>query len=162
MRIRLFPEIEINRNNILKYQATFRKFLGFRRFQGGRINTYYTNVWGRDVIFCVTLPQIFGIIETYYIMSLFDQLTARAKENPQRIVLPEGTEPRTLTAANKLIANGIADIILIGDPVDIKNMAGELNLAHISKATIVNPADSAVIDRYAPVLYELRKSKGMI
>ncbi len=94
-------------------------------------------------------------------MSLFDQLTARAKENPQRIVLPEGTEPRTLTAANKLIANGIADIILIGDPVDIKNMAGELNLAHISKATIVNPADSAVIDRYAPVLYELRKSKGM-
>lgn len=94
-------------------------------------------------------------------MSLFDQLTARAKENPQRIVLPEGLEPRTLTAANRIIANGVAKIILIGDPVDIKNMAAELNLVHINEATIVNPADPAVIDRYAPMLLELRKSKGM-
>ncbi len=94
-------------------------------------------------------------------MSLFDQLTARAKANPQRIVLPEATEPRTLTAADKIIAGKLAKIILIGDPAEIKNMAAELNLPHIGEATVVNPADNAVIDRYAPLLYQLRKAKGM-
>lgn len=94
-------------------------------------------------------------------MSLFDQLTARAKANPQRIVLPEGNEPRTLTAANRILANGLAQVTLIGDPVEIKNMAADLNLPNIAEATIVNPADSAVIDRYAPLLYQLRKAKGM-
>ena len=39
-------------------------------------------------------------------MTLFEKLTARAKEHPQRIVLPEGMEPRTLTAANRIIADG--------------------------------------------------------
>lgn len=94
-------------------------------------------------------------------MSLFEQLTARAKANPQRIVLPEGTEPRTLTAANRIIADKLAHVTLIGDPIEIKDMAAELNLPYIAEATIVNSADSAVIDRYAPLLYELRKSKGM-
>ncbi|MCD8388275.1 MAG: phosphate acetyltransferase [Bacteroidales bacterium] len=94
-------------------------------------------------------------------MDLFEKLTARAKAHRQRIVLPEGTEPRTLTAADRIIADKIADIILIGDPVEIKNMAAELNLSNIGKATIVNPADEHIIDRYAPLLYQLRKKKGM-
>ncbi len=94
-------------------------------------------------------------------MELFEKLTLRAKQQKQRIVLPEGTEPRTLTAADRIIAEGIANVILIGDPVEIKNMAAELNLAHIDEAVIVNPADEAVIDRYAPLLLELRKKKGM-
>ena len=94
-------------------------------------------------------------------MTLFDKLSARAKSFPQRIVLPEGTEPRTLTAADRILADGLADIILIGAPDEIKHMASELKLAHIGKATIVNPADEAVIDRYAPLLLELRRSKGM-
>ena len=94
-------------------------------------------------------------------MQLFEKLTARAKANPQRIVLPEGTESRTLTAADKILANGLAEIILIGDPVEIKELAASLNLQNISKATIVNPSDEAVIDRYAPLLHQLRKSKGM-
>ncbi|MDE6452870.1 MAG: phosphate acetyltransferase [Muribaculaceae bacterium] len=94
-------------------------------------------------------------------MSLFDKLSAKAKANPQRIVLPEGTEPRTLTAADRILGEGLARIILIGDPVEIKSMAAELKLEHIGKATIVNPADEAVIDRYAPLLLELRRSKGM-
>lgn len=94
-------------------------------------------------------------------MELFEKLTARAKQSKQRIVLPEGNEPRTLTAADRIIADQIADIILIGDPVEIKSMAAELHLGHISEAVIVNPADEAVIDRYAPLLLELRKKKGM-
>lgn len=58
-------------------------------------------------------------------MELFDKLTAKAKAMPQRIVLPEGNEPRTLTAADRILADKIAEIILIGDPVEIKNMAAE-------------------------------------
>ncbi len=94
-------------------------------------------------------------------MQLFDRLKARAKEAPQRIVLPEGTEPRTLTAADRIIADGLARVILIGDPAEIKNMAAELKLANIGHAEIVNPADEAIIDRYAPLLLQLRKAKGM-
>ena len=94
-------------------------------------------------------------------MTLFEKLTVRAKENPQRIVLPEGTEPRTLTAANRIIGDGLAEIILIGNKADIMSMASELKLTNIEKATIVDPADEKVIDKYAPLFYELRKKKGI-
>lgn len=94
-------------------------------------------------------------------MTLFEKLTVRAKENPQRIVLPEGTEPRTLTAANRIIGDGLAEIILIGNKADIMAMADELKLTNIEKATIVDPADEKVIDKYAPLFYELRKKKGI-
>ncbi|MCM1349138.1 MAG: phosphate acetyltransferase [Firmicutes bacterium] len=94
-------------------------------------------------------------------MTLFEKLTEKAKGCPQRIVLPEGTEPRTLTAANRIISEGLAEITLIGNKADIMAMAGELNLTEIEKATIVDPADEAVIDKYAPLFYELRKKKGI-
>ena len=94
-------------------------------------------------------------------MGLFDKLITKAKKNRQRIVLPEGTEPRTLTAADRIISEGIADVILIGDPAEITDAARELSLTNISRDRIVNPADRAVIDKYAPLFYELRKSKGI-
>ena len=94
-------------------------------------------------------------------MELFEKMTERAKAHKQRIVLPEGNEPRTLTAADRIIADNIADIILIGDPAEIMKLAGELNLNNIAKARIVNPADEAIIDRYAPLFFELRKKKGI-
>ncbi len=94
-------------------------------------------------------------------MDLFEHLTRNAREQRQRIVLPEGLEARTLTAADRIIADNLADIILIGNRADILNMAKELKLANVGLATIVDPADEAVIDRYAPLFYELRKSKGI-
>lgn len=94
-------------------------------------------------------------------MELFEKLTARAKANPQRIVLPEGNEPRTLTAADRLIAEKIADVTLIGDPDEILKLAGELKLTNIPAAHIVDNKDEKVIDRYAPLYYELRKKKGI-
>ncbi len=94
-------------------------------------------------------------------MGLFEKLTSKAKEQRQRIVLPEGTEPRTLTAADRIITEGIADIILIGDPTEIADAARELSLTNICKARVVNPKDEKVIDKYAPLFYELRKSKGI-
>lgn len=94
-------------------------------------------------------------------MKLFDKLTEVAKAFKQRIVLPEGNEPRTLTAANRIISEEIAEIILIGDPIEIKKMAESLGLHNIDKATIIDPADERVIDKYAPLLFELRKKKGI-
>lgn len=93
-------------------------------------------------------------------MDLFEHLTSKAKAHRQRIVLPEGLEPRTLTAADRIIADGLADIILIGNPADIQNMVRELKLTHLNKADIIDPSDETVIDKYAPLFFELRKSKG--
>ena len=53
-------------------------------------------------------------------MNLIQSIVDRAKANKQRIVLPEGTEERTLVAADRLVADGVADIILIGEPNDIR------------------------------------------
>ena len=94
-------------------------------------------------------------------MELIEKMTAKAKANIQRIVLPEGNDPRNLSAADRIIAEKIADITLIGDPADIHALAKELKLEHIKDANIVNPADEKVIDRYAPLFFELRKNKGI-
>ncbi|MDE6352073.1 MAG: phosphate acetyltransferase [Muribaculaceae bacterium] len=94
-------------------------------------------------------------------MGLFEQMTAKAKASRQRIVLPEGTEPRTLTAANRIIGDQIADIILIGNQVEIYRLADEMGLDNIRQAKIVDPADESIIDKYAPLFFELRKSKGI-
>lgn len=94
-------------------------------------------------------------------MELFERMTENARNNKQRIVLPEGTEPRTLNAANRIIADKLAEIILIGNPDEILAIAKENNLENIKEATIVNPADEKVIDKYAPLFFELRKKKGI-
>ena len=94
-------------------------------------------------------------------MALIDQIIARAKSNKQRIVLPESLEERTITAADKALADEIADIILIGNKDEILAYADKLGLKNIAKATIIAPATSEKTAEYTNLLYELRKSKGM-
>lgn len=94
-------------------------------------------------------------------MSLFARLTARAKDNLRKIVLPEGEEIRNLTAADLVLADAVAEIVLLGNPDVIRKKAVELSLDHIKDAIIVDPTDEKVLDKYAPLLYELRKKKGM-
>ena len=94
-------------------------------------------------------------------MEIIERIVERAKSNRQRIVLPEATEERTLRAADKVLADGVADIILIGSPEEISRLAEEWGLTHIGKATIVNPLDSPKSEEYAALLAELRKNKGM-
>ena len=94
-------------------------------------------------------------------MELFNALKDKAIACRQRIVLPESTEYRTLQAANQVIAEGIADIILVGDPKDIYEKAEELCLTHINQARIVNPNDPEQLEKYAQIFYELRKAKGI-
>ena len=94
-------------------------------------------------------------------MSLVEQIIARAKSNKQRIVLPEATEERTLRAADRVLAEDIADIILIGNPDEIHALAKEWGLENIDKATLIDPLNNPKSEEYAELLTELRKKKGM-
>ena len=94
-------------------------------------------------------------------MSLMNEIVERAKANKQRIVLPEGTEERTLKAANQLLADEVADLILIGNPEEIAGLAKGWGLEHIGKATIIDPTNHPKKEEYAQLLCELRKKKGM-
>ena len=94
-------------------------------------------------------------------MDLISEIVARAKANPQRIVLPEGTEERTLTAADRALADGVANLIILGNPAEIKALADKLGLKNIDKATIIDPENHPKKEEYAQLLCELRKKKGM-
>lgn len=94
-------------------------------------------------------------------MDLMQGIIAHAKANKQRIVLPEGTEERTLRAADRLIADGVADIILIGNPDEIHKLAADFGLGHISGATIINPKEHAKKEDYINLLVQIRQKKGM-
>lgn len=94
-------------------------------------------------------------------LNLINEIVARAKANRQRIVLPEGTEERTLKAANLVLTDEVADLILLGNPEEIKELAVKWGLGNIGKATIIDPANHPKQEEYAQLLCELRKKKGM-
>jgi len=94
-------------------------------------------------------------------MELLEQIKMNAKRHDKMIVLPEGTEERTLKAADAVLAEGIARITLIGDPAEIKAMADSFGLKNIVKARIINPHDHPKMEEYIERLVELRRSKGL-
>ena len=94
-------------------------------------------------------------------MNLLEHIVARAKSDKQRIVLPEATEERTLRAADRVLADDIANLILIGNPDEISALAAKGDLHNIGKATIVDPENNPKSEEYAALLAELRKKKGM-
>jgi len=94
-------------------------------------------------------------------MDLLEQIKETAKKHNKRIVLPEGTEERTLKAANEIIAQGLAQITLLGNPVEIKDLATKFNLENIDKAQIINPENHEKKDAYVDLMVEIRKKKGL-
>ena len=94
-------------------------------------------------------------------MDLVQSIIERAKSNKQRIVLPEATEERTLRAADKVLAEDIANLILIGNPDEIHSLAEKWGLKNIDKATLIDPENNPKSEEYAELLAELRKKKGM-
>ncbi|NPV25856.1 MAG: phosphate acetyltransferase [Firmicutes bacterium] len=93
-------------------------------------------------------------------MSLLEQMREKARQNKKVIVLPEGTEERTVKATEIIIQEGIADPILLGSPEEIKAVAAKVG-ADISGVKIINPATAPEYESYVNTLYEMRKSKGM-
>jgi len=94
-------------------------------------------------------------------MDLLEQIKESAKKYNKRIVLPEGTEERTLKAADEILDQGIAQIILLGNPKEIKALADKHSLNNIEKAEIVDPLNHPKKETYINLMVELRKKKGL-
>jgi phosphate acetyltransferase len=94
-------------------------------------------------------------------MELLDHIKLNARKHNKRIVLPEGYEERTIKAADIAIKDGLAHIILIGDPAEIRSHAEKLGLINIAKATFIDPKSHDKKDHYIDMMVELRKNKGM-
>ncbi len=95
-------------------------------------------------------------------MSFLEEIKNRAKQLNKTIALPEGNDERVLRAADELISEGIAKIILYGDSKDeILEKAKELGLKNVENATIIEPKNYEKRDELADLMVELRKHKGM-
>lgn len=93
-------------------------------------------------------------------MKVLNDIIANAKKAKKRIVLPEGLEPRTLRAADIILRDGIARLILLGNPDLIRQEADKLG-ANINQAVIVDPKTDPRREQYATMMTEIRKSKGL-
>lgn len=94
-------------------------------------------------------------------MTLLEQIRTKAKNANKRIVLAEGTEERTLKAADIILQEGIAQLILLGNENEINGLAAQWGLKNINKATIIDPVSNPKKEYYAQMLCEIRKKKGM-
>ena len=93
-------------------------------------------------------------------MSFIDKIKQKAKKNIKTIVLPESEDVRVLEGASKVIKDGFANIILIGDETEVAERAKKNNI-DIAGIKIINPKTSNKFEEYANSFYELRKAKGM-
>jgi phosphate acetyltransferase len=94
-------------------------------------------------------------------MSLIERVRERATQLNKCIVLPEGTEERTIKAADFILKEGLARIILLGPVAEIEKLKEEFNLTNLYKAEIIDPTDHPRKSYFAEMLYEIRKSKGL-
>lgn len=93
-------------------------------------------------------------------MELMKKIWESAKADKKKIVLPEGSEARTVVAAQKIAEEGIAMPILIGNKEEILKSAKEQGV-ELSGVEIINPEVSPKLNEYIEAFYELRKNKGM-
>lgn len=91
-------------------------------------------------------------------MGFIDSIKERAKAVKKTIVLPESMDRRTWEAVEKVLAEDIADLIVIGTPAEVEANSQGLN---ISGATVIDPNTSDKLQEYIDALVELRKAKGM-
>ncbi len=93
-------------------------------------------------------------------MKLLEQIIKNAQEFQKRIVLPEGSEPRTLRATEIILKDNIARVILLGNPGEVNKVAEEIGV-NIKGAIIIDPETDERRSSYADVMCEIRKSKGL-
>jgi phosphate acetyltransferase len=94
-------------------------------------------------------------------MNLLEKIRFNAIQYQQRIILPESLESRTLQAADQIIAEKLARVILIGNREKILKTASEKKLNHIEQATLVDPLKHEKKDQYIELMVTLRKHKGL-
>ncbi len=92
-------------------------------------------------------------------MSKFlETIKERAKSDKKTIVLPESMDPRTFEAAEKVLKEGIADIIIIGTPEEVAENSKGFD---ITGATVIDPYTYEKTEEYLNLFVELRRSKGL-
>lgn len=93
-------------------------------------------------------------------MHLVDQIKAKARENLQTVVLPEGYDDRMVEASAKIVADGLATVVLLGNADTLNAKATEMGVS-LDGVTLIDPKTSDLLDGYADELVELRKKKGL-
>ncbi len=93
-------------------------------------------------------------------MDLLASFHEKAKATKRRIVLPEGTEIRTMQGAAKAAAEGLAEPILLGEAEEIRAVARAEGIA-LDGVAIQNIGDCVWLPQFAEKFYQLRKHKGM-
>ncbi|NLI20864.1 MAG: phosphate acetyltransferase [Clostridiales bacterium] len=93
-------------------------------------------------------------------MSVIDKIKAKARLDVKRIVLAEGSEPRTVQAARQIVDQGLANVTLLGNREEIATVAKQVNTA-LDGIELIDPRTSEKTEAYASLLYQLRKAKGM-
>ena len=93
-------------------------------------------------------------------MSVIDNIKAKAKSQKKHILLPEGTEERTVQASQRIIAEGIADVSLMGNEDEIRAVAEKFGV-DLTGVGIIDPVKSPDFETYVERFYEMRKAKGV-
>ena len=120
--------------------------------------------YNKAVSFCT--PQVYLSISLLYHvkedlqMSVIDKIRAKAAADVKHVVLAEGTEPRTVQAAEKIVKLGLAKITLVGAKAEIEAKAAELGV-DLTGVSIADPATSEKTASYAEQLFHIREKKGM-
>ena len=91
-------------------------------------------------------------------MNFIDKIKERAKSDKKRIVLPESMDKRVIEAAEKILKEDLAEVVIVGKKEDILEISQGYD---ISKAIIVDPFTEEYTEELINELVELRKSKGM-
>ena len=91
-------------------------------------------------------------------MDFVKELESKAAKAGKKIVLCEGEDKRVVEAAAKIVKEGIAKIVLVGNEAECKKVAPDVDLSEIE---LVDPETSPKTAEYAKILYECRKAKGM-
>ncbi len=92
-------------------------------------------------------------------MEFTSKIREQAKKVQSRIVLPEGTEERTLKAADFVLAEGLAELTILGNPNEIQTIASSLDLKHLDKAKIIDPKNNTQKEELVKLLMDIRGKK---
>ena len=93
-------------------------------------------------------------------MHLVDQIKAKARTSLQTVVLPESYDDRMIQAAEVIVGDSLAKVVLLGDPTNLKAKAGELGVS-LAGVEIVDPTNAACLEGYVAEMVKLREKKGM-
>jgi phosphate acetyltransferase len=95
------------------------------------------------------------------VTEFLQSVKAKAAADKKRIVLPEGTEERTIQAADIILSEDFAEIILVGNPAEIRALAEKHHLSNIGRAAIVDPKNNPKKEAYVELMLQLRGAKGL-